>query len=224
MGMRVSDIANWASCEVMALQSPPRPAGRTNVAAWVGTLAHAELAGVMVDERPARLAYDTLTKSDHHAIIQAHHIATCARELMTAQGWGVLATEEEVRRDELVGHLDIRAWHSEHGEAIIDLKTGQGVGAAWLQVGGYLWLDNRLITDSATRGFVPWGGVLHVPRVAINKDVKGTLEMRPAQSLAAAWITSYGRIQDVVQYGNNPTYSPGIHCGRCGIQDCPVRI
>ena len=35
--MRVSDIANWAACEAMALQSPPRPAGRANVAAWVGT-------------------------------------------------------------------------------------------------------------------------------------------------------------------------------------------
>ena len=46
-----------------------------------------------------------------------------------------------MRRDELVGHLDIRAWHKDHGEAIIDLKTGQGVGAAWLQVGGYLTLD-----------------------------------------------------------------------------------
>ena len=39
--MRVSDIANWAACEAMALHSPPRQAGRTNVAAWVGTMAHA---------------------------------------------------------------------------------------------------------------------------------------------------------------------------------------
>ena len=52
-----------------------------------------------------------------------------------------------------MGHLDIRAWHSDHGEAIIDLKTGQGVGAAWLQVGGYLVLDGTS---------VDWGGVLHV--------------------------------------------------------------
>ena len=139
--MRVSDIAAWASCEAMALQSPPRPAGRTNVAAWVGTLAHAELAGIMVEERPERFAYDALTTSDNQAIIQGHAIATCARELLVAQGWGVIGREEEVRRDELVGHLDIRAWHSDHGEAIIDLKTGQGVGAAWLQVGGYLQLS-----------------------------------------------------------------------------------
>ena len=43
--MRLSDIGNWASCEQMALSSPPRPPGRTNVAAWVGTLAHGYLEG-----------------------------------------------------------------------------------------------------------------------------------------------------------------------------------
>ena len=47
--------------------------------------------------------------------------------------------EQELRSDELTGHLDLRAWHSDHGEAIIDLKTGQ-IGTAWLQVGGYIAL------------------------------------------------------------------------------------
>ena len=52
-------------------------------------------------------------------------------------GGGYLAREQELRSAELTGHLDLRAWHSDHGEAIIDLKTGQ-IGTAWLQVGGYL--------------------------------------------------------------------------------------
>ena len=223
--MRISSIGAWADCEVMALQSPPRPAGRTNVAAFVGTLAHAELASIMVDERPARFAYDTLTKSDNHAIIQAHAIAEYARDLLTAQGWGVLGREEEVRRDELVGHLDIRAWHSDHGEAIIDLKTGQGVGAAWLQVGGYLTLYAQKGTglySQLHKGMIQ-GGVLHVPRVAINKDVKGTLELRSGRYLARAWDGNMGRIQEVLD-GEAPTYSPGIHCGRCHVADCPVRV
>ena len=200
------------------MQSPPRPAGRTNVAAWVGTLAHAELAGIMVEERPERFAYDALTASDNQAIIQAHAIATCARELLVAQGWGVIGREEEVRRDELVGHLDIRAWHSDHGEAIIDLKTGQGIGAAWLQVGGYIDLSGRW------DGPLPiLGGVLHVPRVALHKDVKGTLELRDGLKLWGTWGDSIDRIRAVEQ-GARPTYSPGIHCGRCGITNCPVKI
>ena len=211
--MRVSDISNWAACEVMALQSPPRPAGRANVAAWVGTLAHGIVSG-MFPEDPERLAYDSITPSGHHALVQAQAIAKKARELLSDQGWGVIGREEEVRRDELVGHLDIRAYHSEHGEAIIDLKTGQGVGAAWLQVGGYLYLAD----DNADMG-----GVLHILRVAVHKDVQGTLAFRKRQPLVLAWRNQMKRIREIHQ-GAHPTYSPGIHCGRCGIQNCPVMI
>ena len=129
----------------------------------MGTLAHAELAGVMVDERPARLAYDTLTKSDHHAIIQAHHIATCARELMTAQGWGVLATEEEVRRDELVGHLDIRAWHSRARRG--DHRPEDGAGRRRGVVAG-----GRVSRSLGLGGGIHLGAAcLHVPRVRFTR-------------------------------------------------------
>ena len=109
--MRVSDISNWAACEVMALRSPPRPAGRANVAAIVGTMAHGILSETP-PEHPVRLAFDALTPTAHAAEVQAQAIATKARELLTEQGWGVIGREEEVRRDELVGHLDIRAYHS----------------------------------------------------------------------------------------------------------------
>ena len=212
--MRISDISNWTTCEAMALESPPRTAGRTNVAAWVGTLAHGLLSDVRPAE-PARLAFDAMTPAPYHAEAQARAIAECAREVLSDQGWTPIAHEEELRRDELVGHLDIRAWHSDHGEAIIDLKTGQGVGAAWLQVGGYLTLDTPPVK--------PWGGVLHVPRVRIDKDVKGTLEFRRATGLLATWQCSMTRIQQVMD-GSRPTYSPGIHCTRCGVADCPVRV
>ena len=216
--MRISDIGNWATCEAMALESPPRTAGRTNMAAHVGTLAHAKLAGI-TPALPDRLAFDTLTPSMHHANVQSDAIAEYALDLMQERGWTPIAHEEELRRDEMVGHLDIRAWHSDHGEAIIDLKTGQGIGAAWLQVGGYLYADRQTAPVSNP----DWGGVLHVPRVAISKDVKGTLECREAVPLMQAWERSYKRI-DAILNGERPTYSPGIHCGRCGVTDCPVRV
>ena len=80
--MRVSDIANWAACEAMALHSPPRQAGRTNVAAWVGTMAHAILAGQPVPPTEGRIAYDQLTPTQHVAMIQAGSIARHARKLL----------------------------------------------------------------------------------------------------------------------------------------------
>ena len=89
--MRVSEISAWSECEAMALlHSPPRQAGRTNIAAWVGTLAHAELSKTIIVEAPGRIAYDSLTPTSRHTLIQAKAIATKARELLTDQGWGVI--------------------------------------------------------------------------------------------------------------------------------------
>ena len=88
-------------------------------------------------EPDGRIAYDATTPTERAAQIQATSIAKVARKLLVDRGWGVLAKEQALRSDDLTGHLDIRAWHSDHGEAIIDLKTGQ-IGTAWLQVGGYV--------------------------------------------------------------------------------------
>ena len=211
--MRVSDIQAWSNCETMALQSPPRPLGRTNVAAWVGTLAHGWLSG-LEPEPPERLAFDGITPTMQNAIVQAGHITSKARALLSEYGWGVLESEEELGRGKLTGHLDLRLWHSDHGEAIVDLKTGQGIGTAWLQVGGYLTLDG---------GGVDWGGVLHIPRVSIHKDVRGTLALRPSHDIAKAWQVVFNRVSDVLN-GAPPMRTPGLHCGRCGITTCPVRI
>ena len=222
--MRVSDIANWAACEAMALHSPPRPPGRTNVAAHVGTLAHAALAGEPAPEPDGRMAYDALTPTEHVAQVQAREIAKCARKLLADRGWGILAQEEALGRPpELTGYLDLRAWHSDHGEAIIDLKTGQ-IGTAWLQVGGYINLLGSALPDWPQKHNWPHcGGVLHVPRTRIDRDVKGTLEIRFANPLAVAWEWNMRRISEVMA-GAVPTRTPGQHCGRCQIADCPVRI
>ena len=162
-----------------------------------------------------RLRFDEMTPTPRHMVIQAKAIAGVAAGLLLEQGWGVLGREEEVRNDMLTGHLDIRAWHTDHGEAVIDLKTGGQIGAAWLQVGGYITL-----TGLATWH---WGACLHVPRVRIDKDTKGTLETRKAHDLIVAWWANLNRIQRVMD-GSTPTFSPGMHCGRCGLASCAVRI
>ena len=108
---------------------------------------------------------------------------------MVDKGWGILGQEEALGRPpELTGHLDLRAWHSDHGEAIIDLKTGAQIGAAWLQVGGYLRLYQQHYVSDRWSGY----GVLHVPRTRIDRDVKGTLELRLHHPLAEAWDAKHG--------------------------------
>ena len=217
--MRISDIGAWTTCEAMAL-ADPRQEARVHVAPWVGTMAHALLAGDPLPEPPARLRYDTMTSMPFEAQVQAQSIARVAAERLAIDGWVVMATERLLTGDDVTGHLDILAWHSDtQRTAIIDLKTGRDVGAGWLQVGGYL----QLMSDEAGMWpAVEWGGILHVPRVRVDVEPKATLEFGAAGELVRAWQAWGGRIR-AVQSGATALRSPGQHCGRCSAL-CPVRI
>ena len=217
--MRVSAIADWTTCEAMALSDPRREA-RVHVAAWVGTLAHAWTVGTPDPEPPARLRFDALTKTAHQANIQASAIARESLRILDVEGWSIMESEREVTGNGDAGHLDILAWHGEtQRSAIIDLKTGRSIGAGWLQVGGYIQL---LSDESGVWPAVEWGGILHVPRVAVSKEPKATLEVRDSVGLTQAWLVAKSRI-DAVLEGATALRSPGQHCGRCSA-NCPVRI
>ena len=233
--MRISAISDWTACEAMAL-TDPRPEARVHVAAWVGTLAHALLTGSDWPEGPTRVRFDATTPTEHAVKVQAESLAASARRCLEIEGWAVMETEREVTGNGDTGHLDILAWHGEtERSAIIDLKTGQRIGAGWLQVGGYLallrgdrafGLPSQYRTDLANGASDlldgMCGGILHVPRVAVSKEPKATLELRDGRSLTAAWATAKSRI-DTVLAGATALRSPGQHCGRCSA-NCPVRI
>ena len=213
--MRVSAIADWTTCEAMAL-TDPSPEARVHVAAWVGTLAHAALLDTEVESPPPRLRFDGTTRTAHQADVQALAIAREAKWVLDTKGWSIMESEREVTGGDSIGHLDILAWHKATSEiAVVDLKTGQGIGAGWLQVGGYLQLLGNAGIDAGC------GGILHVPRVAVSKEPQATLDMRDAGALEAAWLTAKSRI-DAVLAGATALRSPGLHCGRCAAS-CPVR-
>ena len=216
--MRVSAIADWTTCEAKALHDP-RPEARASAAAWVGTLAHAKMLGQPDPNVPARLRFDPLTLTAHQAQVQARAIAREALRLLEDRGWEIMEVEREVKSEDTIGHLDILAWHGEEKRiAIIDLKTGRDIGAGWLQVGGYIQLAGDEGWPSPT---VDIGGILHVPRVAVSKEPKATLDVREEAGLVAAWAAAKSRI-DAVLAGATALRSPGQHCGRC-TASCPVR-
>lgn len=219
--MRISDINNWTTCEVMALRDPQEPA-RVAVAAWVGTLAHAMLLGGDA-EPPARIRFDATTPSMHKATMQAMDIARAAYCLLQYHGWEVIETERVLSNARDTGHLDVLAWRAQFKDlAIIDLKTGRGVGAGWLQVGGYLALK-AYFNHSREIYFTPqWGGILHVPR-SKAESMAGTLTVRPADDLLGAWHRRRERIEAVLN-GEDPLPTPGLHCSRCTVANCPVRV
>ena len=217
--MRVSAIADWTTCEAMAL-SDPRPEARVHVAAWVGTLAHALLSGADRPKTLVRIRYDPITPTPHAVTVQAQTIAYEARRCLGVEGWTIMEGEREVEHNGDTGHIDIMAWHGEtHRTAIIDLKTGRDIGAGWLQVGGYIQL---LGDEAGVWPAVDVGGILHVPRVAASKEVKATLEVRPGADLAQAWSAAKDRIA-AVHFGATALRSPGQHCNLCSVS-CPVRI
>ena len=229
--MRISQIGEWSNCEQMALGSPARSSRVTTAAAWVGTLAHSRLTGVPVVEAPAHVAWDEITRVPRHSELQASDIADEGRRLLAELGWTPLEREQIVGRPDSfsgdTGHLDMRAWHDQHGEAVIDLKTGRDVGAAWLQVGGYidaLWDGGgpTIHPNSNILRAPLWGGVLHVPRVGIRKAPTGTLSFRRATELVRVWRVARERIAAVLQ-GEPALRTPGQHCQWCREHPCVVR-
>ena len=139
--------------------------------------------------------------------------------------WTSLYTEKEIKGSRAItGHFDMLAWHSldEDVEAIIDLKTGHSIGAGWLQVGGYISTIGLIGIGNETKLAIDYGGILHVPRVKIDKEPKGTLEIRDGAQLVKEWDIWKNRIT-AVYYGALATRSPGLHCQRCSDTRCPVR-
>ncbi len=211
--MRVSNISRWMLCEGYALADPQKEPSRQSVATVVGSMAHHQLTGQPFD-RPARVTYDRVTASWHQAEQQATQIARTAKVALEAGGWQIVATETEVAADGDTGHVDLECDHPDHGAALIDLKTGQHLMGAWLQVGGYLAIH----PDQTIR----WGGVLTVPRRSLCRETQAQVEFRNAALLKKAWGRWSQRL-DAILEGAPALLSPGRHCGNCPLKHCPVR-
>ena len=213
MTMRVSEVSRWLECEEYALADPAPGPNLTHVATIVGTAAHAILAGLPYDPPSGMIQFDVTTPRHSAIMTQAHDIARAAREVLERHNLTIISQEEPVVGEGFIGTLDIRATAGAGGDFILDLKTGRLPHTAWMQVGGYCY---------AAGPSVAFGGVLHVPRVPLSYTAEASLTVRPAKGLAIAWAKTFQRIQEL-QRGMTPQRSPGAHCKRCPLWDCPVR-
>ena len=208
--MRISDAVTYATCEWMAADVPLRQS-KTNIAAYVGSYAHAIVAAQPEPPLPESLSFDATSPTLYQAQTQGRAIAKVALDALRGEGWEIIEQEREAKRSEFVGHLDLICWKEKRGEAVIDLKTGR-TDTGWLQVGGYIDLLGRGV----------WGGILNVQRRPLKVEPRGHLELRPARDLVIAWRIQRDRIREIVD-GARPTRSPGPQCGRCRVSDCAVR-
>ena len=213
--MRPSAAGRWAECETKALHHPPREP-RTSAAAWVGRMAHAQLAGEPESSAPSAVAYDGTTPSSHIARIQAAAIVEASRSVLDTAGWRIVGSEIDVAGATTRGRMDLVAW-SERDKigAIIELRTGH-IGSAWLQVAAYV-----AATDALLGYPIGFGGVLHAPRRRVGAPVPAEIATRPAAALVAAWSTFAARVAQV-EAGAPAMRTPGTHCNGCRVE-CAVR-
>ena len=224
--MRVSDISKWLSCERMALSHNQEwDKGKESAAAYVGTLTHRILSGEAITDAEIQsvsdqtIAWDATTPTQRDAVLQARRMAYAADTLLEKQGFYVVATEHRVANGQVIGHFDLQVYSADHGNGILDLKTGRTLGQGWIQLGGYLDLCSHATWEDELVNF-EYGGILHVPRTKKEKPVP-TLEIRPSEGLKAVWTQRKGRINDIID-GAMPLVTPGFHCSRCALE-CAVR-
>ena len=217
--MRVSDISSWVTCEAMALSSD-RPRRRMSAAVYVGILAHHFLftgdqkTPPELPTRNTMVGWDALTPTFAYAVKQAKEMAATGQAEIQRKGLSLESIEETVSSDFDRGTLDMMVWSDTHGQMLLDLKTGRSIGAGWLQVGGYISLHEDDIR---------YGGILHIPRARLG-SCQATLTLRHAKALMLLWEARRKRIDEVLEEGASPLHTPGDHCNRCSITDCPVRI
>ena len=216
--MRPSEFATLAQCEALWLRRVPE-GGAMSAAAYVGKLAHALLTGVHDGPQPQVVAWDKVTKNESEAQVQRHDIAEQAMRLLEDHGWAITAAEVECGRDDgelpVSGRCDLIVEDPVGRNAVVDLKTGQQVGGAWLQVGAYL-------LDPDFAGYD--GGILHVPRSrSVDRMVeRSRFEVRSGTDLMLMANWEHRRAKQVVE-SDMPRRTPGSHCEGCPITDCPVR-
>ena len=99
--------------------------------------------------------------------------------------------------------------------AIVHLRTGRTIGAAWLELA-------RTLAEYEPSDRPELAGIVHVPRVRIDRECKGTMSMRDGLELVGEWRSWERRVQAVLSQGSTPLARPGQHCQRCRLA-CGVR-
>lgn len=238
---RISEINAWTTCELRAASSiaSPRPESAPHVAGWVGTLAHRMTERALIAHRPddddaaapeapPRLRYDATTRTLDQARRQAAAVSAAVVDALRRLDAVALRAEQEVALGGLTGHYDLiialhvdpahRArLHQPREVALCDIKTGRDVGAAWLQIGGYI--EAVRAAPGGDQLGVSLGAVIAAPR---TDPENVTIEARPADELAAAWRAAYARARAVIYEGARPIARPGAHCAHCTVRRCPA--
>ena len=220
----ISTVPNLATCERKYFRHKPPESPRTMTAArYVGNRAHEffNLRYVPNHDAPLFLGdfsieFDAVTPDRDAADTQAARIADRGYRALDASRWYVLPQNDDLNHVEqygVAGRFDFMIRHMDTDLlAVCDLKTGQDVGGAMLQLGGYLYCMRK----------IPRGVLIHAPRAPLHKEQTATVEHWGRTELACEFELWKDRHSEVANGQKEPTASPGYQCKSCNVT-CAVR-
>ena len=214
--LRASSVAKWSDCPRYARQHV-EGSGRS-IAAVVGTMTHAILQGKDQVSIPSQIWFDRTTPSLEDARIQSRAMAQAVRFLYRQHEITVEQTEIPIMINPLriKGHIDAVGRHGATSRVAIDLKTGRGTGAGWLQLGCYATLlayRDKEVDEVA---------IVHMPRAKVSNMKTPTIEFRDAMDVRAAFGRWLQWLDTLHEQDLADVSTPGEHCRYCKL-DCAVR-
>ena len=219
-----SSLGKWATCpkKAYAALSGADEAAVPSVADWIGSCAHARIAGRVAPDLPSGYTFwDSITPNIHSARYQIVNISDVVKAYLKENGYEVYAVELAVENDWVEGTLDLLVKKDVSDTlAIVDVKTGQRVPlGVWHQLGAYAGAYNQCSEFNVEELLV-----LHVPRTSLREEQQIASYTRRAKGCAEAAMVLVRQVDD---WANTCTLDtmpamPGFGCASCKLE-CSVR-
>ena len=230
--VRPSKLIEWARCQLRAQRRTLIRSERdrdpvAHIAAWIGTEAHARVAGRESSEVPRHVAFDSITPNREHAFAQVDRIVDAVHSEKAARCWCEYKYEVEVGTEQpFQGTLDLY-FDGRHDPAvgswaIADFKTGQLSDGVWLQLGAYMNAIEQNYPSTWT-DMIKKVVLIHAPRTSLNKEQTCEVTIRDAEKCKVAAKLLADIAYNVVHEDWTPVPMPGRHCSSCEVLDCAVR-
>ena len=209
-----------------------QPPGKdvVRISQWVGTAVHALCSGEAMPEFPNQkyVRFDRHTPTMASAINTVHLMHAKLHDAATRHGIAFVQREHKTcsmrlsdwpQNIYMSGTIDIKGLKQpDYKNVIADIKTGDLLFAAWLQLGAYAALE-----DAENAKDTDLVAIIHLRRKDVltpGFDAKMVFNDAPACKKEA--VRAADRVAKLMSFQIEPTASPGIKCSSCTL-DCAVR-
>lgn len=230
--LRPSGLWRWQQCEKRALAEIRMPVvdDRPHIAAWVGTEVHARVANPDHQVSDAGMAvYDKRTPTQNFANKQVKEIAESVTDALEMARIEIVAQEREMGLAtpfdaypwlHMTGTVDVVGLHDTY-TVLLDIKTGDQLDHAWLQLGAYALLmddidmkpDRAIILHAPRSKWDPMGGGVTVSLHDLTPK-RGDVDLLMDETLS-----HMSRVGAIIASETEPVARAGHHCASCPVRE-----